>query len=137
MSTIRVVHYLNQFFSGLGAEEYAGTGPGKKAGAVGPGIALQQALGEGAQVVATVYCGDNYANEQANAIDAILELVSDERPDILIAGPAFASGRYGLVCGALCVRAQDSAGHRGRDRHAPGQSGRRPVPQQGPHSADA
>ncbi|HEX5688813.1 MAG TPA: glycine/betaine/sarcosine/D-proline family reductase selenoprotein B, partial [Roseiflexaceae bacterium] len=103
MNTIRVVLYLNQFFAGLGAEEYAGTGPGKKSGAVGPGIALQQALGEGAQLVATVYCGDNYANEQANAIDEILALVSGERPDILIAGPAFTSGRYGLVCGALCV----------------------------------
>lgn len=110
MSTIRVVHYLNQFFAGLGAEAHAGTGPGKKAGAVGPGVALQQALGERAQVVATVYCGDNYANERANAIDAILELVSEERPDILIAGPAFASGRYGLVCGGLCVRAQDALG---------------------------
>ena len=124
MSTIRVVHYLNQFFAGLGAEEHAGTGPAKKSGVVGPGIALQQALGEGAQIVATVYCGDNYANEQANAIDAILALVSEERPDILIAGPAFASGRYGLACGELCVRAQDCVGHRGRDRHAPGQSGR-------------
>ena len=110
MSTIRVVHYLNQFFVGLGAEAHAGTGPGKKAGPVGPGIALQQALGERAQVVATVYCGDNYANERANAIDAILELVSEERPDILITGPAFASGRYGLVCGALSVRAQDALG---------------------------
>jgi glycine reductase complex component B subunit gamma len=110
MNTIRVVLYLNQFFAGLGAEEYAGTGPGKKSGAVGPGIALQQALGEGAQVVATVYCGDNYANEQANAIDEILELVSGERPDILIAGPAFTSGRYGLVSGALCARAQEALG---------------------------
>ena len=110
MNTIRVVLYLNQFFAGLGAEEYAGTGPGKKAGAVGPGIALQQALGEGAQVVATVYCGDNYANEEANAIDEVLDLVSGERPDILIAGPAFASGRYGLVCGALCARVQDALG---------------------------
>jgi betaine reductase len=110
MSTIRVVHYLNQFFAGLGAEAQAGTGPGKKAGVVGPGIVLQQALGEGTQVVATVYCGDNYANEQANAIDEILELVSGERADILIAGPAFASGRYGLACGALCVRAQDALG---------------------------
>lgn len=110
MSTIRVVHYLNQFFAGLGAEAQAGTGPGKKAGAVGPGIALQQALGEGAQVTATVYCGDNYANEQTNAIDAILKIVSEERPDILIAGPAFASGRYGLACGALCARAQEALG---------------------------
>lgn len=110
MNTIRVVHYLNQFFAGLGAEAQAGTGPGKKAGAVGPGIALQQVLGEGAQVTATVYCGDNYANEQTNAIDAILKIVSEERPDILIAGPAFASGRYGLVCGALCARAQEALG---------------------------
>jgi len=110
MSTIRVVHYLNQFFVGLGAEEHAGIGPAKKLGALGPGIALQQALGEGAQIVATVYCGDNYANEQANAIDAALELVSGERPDILIAGPAFASGRYGLACGELCVRAQNALG---------------------------
>ncbi len=110
MTTIRVVHYLNQFFAGLGAEAQAGSGPGKKAGAVGPGVALQQALGEGAQVVATVYCGDNYANEQPNAIDTILELVSGERPEILIAGPAFASGRYGLACGALCVRVQEALG---------------------------
>ncbi len=108
MNTIRVVLYLNQFFAGLGAEEHAGIGPAKKGGAVGPGIALQQALGEGAQIVATVYCGDNYANEQASAIDEILKLVSEEKPDILIAGPAFTSGRYGLACGALCVRAQEA-----------------------------
>lgn len=110
MSTIRVVQYLNQFFAGLGAEEQAGTGPGKKAGPVGPGIALQQALGERAQVVATVYCGDNYANERADAIDEILALICEERPDILIAGPAFAAGRYGLACAALCARAQDAQG---------------------------
>lgn len=110
MSTIRVVHYLNQFFIGLGAEEKAGIGPGKKSGVVGPGIALQQTLGEGAQVVATVYCGDNYANERAAAIDEIFALVAEERPDILIAGPAFTSGRYGLACGALCARVQKELG---------------------------
>jgi glycine reductase len=110
MSTIRVVHYLNQFFAGLGAEAQAGAGPGVKAGPVGPGVSLQQALGDRAQVVSTVYCGDNYANEQENAIDEILELVSGQRPDILIAGPAFASGRYGLACGALCARAQETLG---------------------------
>jgi len=110
MGTIRVVHYLNQFFAGLGAEAQAEIGPGKKAGAIGPGIALQQALGERAQVVATVYCGDNYASEQTKAIDGILDLVAAERPDILIAGPAFISGRYGLACGELCVRAQDRLG---------------------------
>lgn len=110
MSLIRVVHYLNQFFVGLGAEEQAAIGPAKKAGAMGPGVALQQALGEGAQIVATVYCGDNYANEQPGAIEEIFKLVSEERPDILIAGPAFVSGRYGLACGALSARAQEALG---------------------------
>lgn len=110
MSNIRVVHYLNQFFAGLGAEDHAGVGPAKKPGTMGPGIALQQALGERAQVVATVYCGDNYANERDNASDEILQLIAAQRPDILIAGPAFAAGRYGLACGALCAQAQEALG---------------------------
>ena len=79
MNTIRVVLYLNQFFAGLGAEEYAGTGPGKKSGAVGPGIALQQALGEGAHVVATVHCGDIHsALPPMIAIGSVAEI--DELP---------------------------------------------------------
>ena len=90
MSTIRVVHYLNQFFVGLGAEAHAGTGPGKKGGVVGPGIALQQALGECAQVVATVYCGDNYANERA---DAIVCIGSRDRKVTLPPTPKVIGGR--------------------------------------------
>ena len=110
MSTPRVVHYLNQFFAGIGAEADADTPPGSKAGAVGPGLALQQALGEHAQVVATVYCGDNDAVEREGAVDEILALIAREQPDIVIAGPAFAAGRYGLTCGEVCARAQAELG---------------------------
>lgn len=110
MSELRVVHYLNQFFAGLGAEARADVPPGRKEGAVGPGVALQQALGDRARVVATLYCGDNYANEREEAIEELVELVARERPDILIAGPAFAAGRYGLACGALCAKAQEALG---------------------------
>ncbi|HEX6512424.1 MAG TPA: glycine/sarcosine/betaine reductase selenoprotein B family protein, partial [Chloroflexota bacterium] len=85
MSSIRVVHYLNQFFAGIGGEGQADTPPGKKPGPVGPGIALPKALGDRAQVAATVYCGDNYANEHPGAIDEILSLIAGEQPDILIA----------------------------------------------------
>ena len=59
----RIVHYINNFFAGLGGEEKADARPEKRAGVVGPGIALQQQLGEGYQIVATVICGDNYFGE--------------------------------------------------------------------------
>ncbi len=110
MSTPRVVHYLNQFFAGVGSEEQADTPPGRKEGPIGPGLPLQAALGDRAQVVATVYCGDNYAVEREGAVDEILALIAREHPDILIAGPAFAAGRYGLACGEVCARAEAELG---------------------------
>src|SRR4029434_1871206 len=103
----RVVHYLNQFFAQLGSEDKADVGPGIKEGPVGPGRALQQALGESGEVVATIFCGDNYfAEHQDSAIDELLRLMAQFDPDLLIAGPAFESGRYGIACGAICQAAQ-------------------------------
>ena len=56
MSTkVRVVHYLNQFFAQIGGEEKADVGPGFKDGPAGPGRALQQALGENGDVIATIF----------------------------------------------------------------------------------
>ena len=46
---MRVVHYLNQFFGGIGAEEHAGKGLEFRDGAVGPGRLLEQLLGDGAR----------------------------------------------------------------------------------------
>ena len=66
---IRVVHYLNQFFAQIGGEDKADVGLGFKDGPVGPGRALQQALGDNGEIVATVYCGDNYFAEHQEAGD--------------------------------------------------------------------
>ena len=60
---MRVVHYVNQFFGGLGGEESAGVEPRAQDGAVGPGRLLEQVLGPEAKIVRTVICGDNYAAE--------------------------------------------------------------------------
>ncbi len=99
----RVVHYLNQFFVGLGGEESADVPPGRIDGFVGPGKLLQSFLGEKISIVATVYCGDNrFAEDESRATKEILALIQAEQPDLFIAGPAFGSGRYGLACGALC-----------------------------------
>jgi glycine reductase complex component B subunit gamma len=109
--TLRVVHYVNQFFAGLGAEEKAGMAPGMQAGAVGAGRALQQVLGENGQVVATLFCGDNYfAENPEQATAELLGFLAAQHAQLLIAGPAFESGRYGVACGALCAAAQEQLG---------------------------
>jgi len=97
-----MVHYLNQFFAGVGGEKHADLPPAIRLGPVGPGLPLQEALkGEG-EIVATVYCGDDCVNANGDeVIRAILELVARHRPNVVVAGPAFASGRYGVACGAV------------------------------------
>ena len=104
---LRVVCYVNQFFGQLGGEEKAGVGPQVKEGAAGAARAIQQALGGAGTVVATVICGDNYAAEQPErAVAELLALVAAAKPDLVIAGPAFLAGRYGVACGALCAAVQ-------------------------------
>ena len=111
MNTLRVVCFVNQFFGQLGGEDKAGVGPDAVAGAVGSARAVQQALGEAGTVVATVRCGDNYAAEQPDAaIDQLVSLVAAQQPDLLIAGPAFQAGRYGVACGALCAAVHTQLG---------------------------
>jgi glycine reductase len=103
---IRVVHYLNQFFGQLGGEEQAGVGFTTKQGPVGPGIAFQEALGEVAEIVGTIICGDDHfaANSCAGQEEA-KKLIEAFDPDLVIAGPAFNAGRYGVACGAVCEAA--------------------------------
>jgi len=108
---IRVVHYLNQFFAQVGGEDKGDVGPTVKSGVIGAGRALQQALGEDAEIVATIYCGDNFfAEQQEQAINELLRHITEYNADLLVAGPAFESGRYGVACGAICQAAQQQLG---------------------------
>lgn len=100
---IKVVHYINQFFGGIGGEEKADARPEVREGVVGPGMALKAALGGNAEIVATVICGDSYFNENIEAATAeIIDMVKKYEPDLFIAGPAFNAGRYGVACGSIC-----------------------------------
>jgi glycine reductase complex component B subunit gamma len=102
MEQIRVVHYLNQFFAGVGGEKRADLEPAVRRGPVGPGLPLQTALKGAGEVVATVYCGDDHFNVHGEAaIERIVELVAAEKPGVVVTGPAFASGRYGMACAAV------------------------------------
>jgi glycine reductase complex component B subunit gamma len=95
---VRAVHYLNQFFAGLGGEEAAETPPTRLDGAVGPGRGLQAQL-EGIEIAVTLTCGDDYFGEhEESALARLLELLEAENPELLLCGPAFGSGRYGYAC---------------------------------------
>jgi glycine reductase len=101
---MRVVHYLNQFFGGLGGEEMAGAALEVREGSIGPGVLLEQLLGADAEVVTTLICGDNYAVENQSAmIDAAVRAIRASKADLLVAGPCFLAGRYGVAAGALCT----------------------------------
>lgn len=99
---VRVLHYLNQFFGGIGGEDKADTGLVVRPGAVGPGIPLEMEMGREGRIVATVICGDNYVNlKMSEARAEFLEAARQYRPQVLVAGPAFNAGRYGIACGEL------------------------------------
>lgn len=111
MTKLRVVHYMNQFFAGVGGEDKAGEGPQVREGRVGPGLPLQRSFGDAAEIVATVYCGDNFFSEhEATAVATIVDHIRRYKPDLVIAGPAFNAGRYGVACGRVCVAVEDELG---------------------------
>lgn len=102
MSKLKVVHYINQFYAGIGGEEKADHKPEVREGKVGPGMAFQQAFGDEAEIVATVICGDSYFNENIEAVSAeVVAMIKEHSPDVVICGPAFNAGRYGVACGAV------------------------------------
>jgi glycine reductase complex component B subunit gamma len=108
---IRVVHYLNQFFGGIGGEEKADAPPRVVPGAVGPGRALQRQWQDAATIIATLICGDNFMSEHVDdGLAVIREALETYRPDVVVAGPAFNAGRYGLACAWVCGLAQDIMG---------------------------
>jgi glycine reductase len=100
---LSIVHVVNQFFAGIGGEDKADTPVGVLDDASGVTRGLQTQLGKQAQVIGTIYCGDNYFHEHSGeARAAVLRELRERKPDVVIAGPAFNSGRYGLACVEIC-----------------------------------
>jgi glycine reductase complex component B subunit gamma len=99
-SGVRVVHYLNQFFAGLGGEEAATAAPVRFDGPRGPGKGL------GLDVALTLACGDDrFAEDEAAALAQLVAWLREASPDVLVCGPSFAAGRYGYACGVLAREA--------------------------------
>lgn len=100
---LKVVHYINQFYAGIGGEEKADIGPQVQEGFVGPGMGLNGLLKkQDMEIVATIICGDSYfAENTKEAKTQIIEMIKSYNPDLFIAGPAFNAGRYGVACGEV------------------------------------
>ncbi len=99
----RIVHYVNQFFAGVGGEDSAGAGPALVDGPAGPGRRLAELLAPEHEIVATVWCGDDVAS---GVVADIVDLARSAQPDLVVAGPAFTSGRYGLACARVAAAAE-------------------------------
>jgi len=111
MGKIKVVHYINQFFAGIGGEEKADHRPEVRETVIGPGLALQAGFKGEAEIVATVICGDSYFGENMEvATKEVLDLIKKYSPDLVIAGPSFNAGRYGVAAGAVAEAVQNELG---------------------------
>jgi len=109
---IRVVQFLNQIQAGLGGEERMDIEPMVQTGAVGMGMLLRtMLLGNGADIVGTVICGDNYFLEnRENAISILVDMIEALHADVVICGPALNHKRYGECCGYLAEYLVNQAG---------------------------
>ena len=97
----KAIHYINQFFAGIGGEDKADYKPEIREGLVGPSLALDSMIE--AEVTHTIICGDNFMGSNTEeAVNIILGFLEDKDFDIFVAGPAFQAGRYGVACGTIC-----------------------------------
>jgi glycine reductase complex component B subunit gamma len=108
---IRFVHIVNQFFAGIGGEDKADIAVSVAEGALGAARGLQSQLADRGQVVATIYFGDNYFHEHKDeAVAVILAELEKWPPAVVVAGPAFNAGRYGLACVEICQTVSERLG---------------------------
>ncbi len=103
----KVVIYTNQFFGQIGGEDKASMRPEFREGAVGAANLYKDKL-ENTEIIGTIICGDNYyAENMEEAKKTIFGFLDKSLPDMLIAGPAFNAGRFGMACADLCMAAAE------------------------------
>ena len=96
----RIIHYINQFFGGVGGEDKADLPPEIREGVAGPGLGLAKLLGADVEIVATIVCGDNYCVSHQEEVGAfIVDALRKHDAQALKAGPAI------RACGVACAAA--------------------------------
>lgn len=105
----KILFYTNQFFGQVGGEDKANIPPRIVDEVVGTANLFKDKVD--GEIVATLICGDNYYAEN---MDKCREFASKQiekiQPDLIIAGPAFNAGRFGIACGDICSLAKEKYG---------------------------
>lgn len=98
----KILYYVNQFFGQIGGEDMAHTPLEFREEGVGPAMAFANAVKDSGELVGTIICGDNYYNENKEEADAELKKLYEKyKPDLVVTGPAFNAGRYGMACAGV------------------------------------
>lgn len=103
--SLKAVHYINQFYAGIGGEAMATAEFGSLDEKKGPAAGLEPLFQGEMTISKVIYCGDNYVNTDENwdlVKSQIKKVIEEEKPDVFIAGPAFNAGRYGVACAKVC-----------------------------------
>lgn len=104
----KILFYTNQFFGQIGGEDKATIPPRIESGIVGSANLFKDLDGE---IVATIICGDNfYAENMEETREFIAKQIKTFNPDLIVAGPAFNAGRFGIACGDICKFASEKFG---------------------------
>ena len=99
---MKILYYINQFFGQIGGEDMADHPFEVREGLVSVSQAMQAQIKDG-EIVATVICGDNYAvAHEEELTEKITALIKEKNVGLVVAGPAFNAGRYGMACGIVC-----------------------------------
>lgn len=105
MAKLKAVHYINQFYAGIGGETMADIGLSVLNEKKGPAIGLEQLWRGEMTVEKIIVCGDNFINDDNNyesVLPEIKRIIEEVKPDVFVAGPAFNAGRYGVACAKVC-----------------------------------
>lgn len=106
----KILYYTNQFFGQVGGEDKAYYEPEIYDGMKGSANSFAGKI-EGAEIVNTIICGDNYYVENMDKVkDFITNAIEGKEYDLVIAGPAFNAGRFGIACADVCKFLKEKLG---------------------------
>ena len=75
---------------------------------MGPGRKLASLLGDEHEIIATALCGDDYAASHPEFAAGLVEQAKERGAEMILAGPAFTSGRYGMACARIAAAASEA-----------------------------
>ncbi|MBO0474301.1 hypothetical protein IGL98_000730 [Enterococcus sp. DIV0840] len=101
----RIIVVLNHVQAGMGSDENAHLTPGGKKSAMGPGQTLSPFFEENdAQIVATLYCGDQYYLEnQEEMTKKFVGFAKKFEADAILCGPAMQYPNFGEMAAKLAI----------------------------------